>query len=114
MQRLILSLAFVFAGTANADGDDVCVRNFLGGDPAVDVCGSIGGRYIYVQAKDSTTDGTLCALAYPDLACSADQQGYRFVRTKDGGKVCVVDFNQPGVGNYCETAPDLYSYAEPL
>lgn len=113
MLRFALVCGVLFSGVAFAAGDDICVRNYLGGDPDVDVCERLGGRYVYVQPKEGTGEAALCAITYPEAACSQLPREYRKVRKEDGSSVCVVDFNQPGVGNYCETTPDLYGYAQP-
>ena len=106
----LLPLAFM-TEPALSEGTDVCVRNYRGGDVPGDACEISPAIYVVVQAKDETRE-PLCTMRYPDAACEHYPREYRRVVEAGGGTVCVVDFNQPGVGNYCQTNPDLYDYAQ--
>lgn len=110
---VLSTLAVSLSVTALAAGEHVCVRNFLGGDsaPSIDVCAEVGTRYVYAMPRGEG-EAHLCVLVYPDTACDVDSRGYRRITAESGATLCVVDFNQPGVGNYCEAAPTLYSYAQ--
>ena len=114
MQRLFTALALLVAGTAQAEGQNVCVRNFLHAlpsDPGIDICEQFGGRYVHAQPQDET-QARLCVITFDDSMCVTAPREYRRILSAEGAPLCVVDFNQPSVVNYCESVPELYDYAK--
>lgn len=114
MRRILTALALLGASApAMAAGDDVCVRNYLHAlpsDPDVDVCERIGTRYVHAQPQDEAQP-KLCVITFADTMCDTAPREYRRIKGIDGASLCVVDFNQPGVINYCDSVPQLYDYA---
>lgn len=96
---------FVFASAAFANSE-ICVRNYLSGNPQGDVCAAVGTRYVYAIDTENP-EAKICVLTYADSYCKTSPKEYGFVPTAKGN-VCVVNFAQPPVLDYCQSVPELY------
>lgn len=96
--------------SAQDDATDVCIRNFFEPATKYDPCDrDQSGRYHYVQNVDDAT-ATICAAAYPDYNCEMASDTFNLVETMTDGNICTMNYDQPGVGNYCTSSPGLYQY----
>jgi hypothetical protein len=108
--RFFIALGLMLVSmTAMAQAPQVCVRDYRSNQAGFDPCESGRGIYVYVVGADSP-EAKVCVQAYPALSCQYQPQSYRFALGVDGDAVCVVHYDQPGVGNYCEAAPGQYTY----
>lgn len=95
-----------------ATPDKVCVRNYIK-DPKIhwDPCQHTGTHFYAVPLEEA--ERKICTRGYVDFFC--EQSGgkeYVWIHSPDGKKFCTVDYNQPGVVNYCESASRFYDYVK--
>lgn len=97
---------------AFAIDDMVCARNYMVGDKD-SPCHRKATGYEFVLHLD-TPEIRVCARASIGKYCAEAPLEYRWVKTEAGGDVCITDFNQPTVANFCQDLPALYSYVQPI
>jgi hypothetical protein len=67
--------------------------------------------YAFVLHLD-TPEIVVCTRSQHAKMCAAAPNEYRWVRGESGDSICTMDFNQPGVVNYCKDVPALYDYVQ--
>ena len=93
-----------------ANGEEtICVRNYLRNDQGVDPCAQGLARYLYL-INNSRPDVLICGMSYPPANCSSYPQEFNMALARDGSPVCVVNFHNPPVVDYCETVPQFYDW----
>ena len=88
---------------------DVCIRNYIEPATKYDPCAEDIKGYVYTINADDETEA-LCALKSADSLCASAAGSYSYVRSKAGLKICVANFDQPGIANFCRQNPGLYKY----
>lgn len=110
-----LGLALVLiAVAASATPDHICVRNYLKGQKDYDPCANLADYgYAYAKPIPGETEGKICTRVYSEFYCGMAKTSYVHIPTASGGKICTMDYNQPGVINYCKSVPQYYDYVSP-
>ncbi len=84
----------------------ICVRNLA--NQGLDVCSIQPIYYTYFQALEPK-EKAVCTRIYVDKYCNSSPE-FVTVAALDGRSICVLNFNQPPLINYCESLPRYYSY----
>lgn len=94
-----------------ATPDRICVRNYIK-DPKVtwDPCQHTGTHFYAIPLEE--TERKICTRAYLSFYCDQAKKEYVTIHTPDGKAFCTLDYNQPGVVNYCESASQFYDYVK--
>lgn len=86
--------------------DWVCVRNYTTDQGSA--CQLQSPAYAWVlHATES--EKPVCARLYAEFYCQGTKE-FTHIETLEGTRVCVMDYAQPPVSNYCESAPQYYDY----
>ncbi len=89
--------------------DWVCVRNYV--TEKGNACDSSPLGYSWISG--SLEEGKkVCTRTQNDMYCQGTKE-YRRVVTEEGQTVCVMDYGQDPIINYCESVPELYAYVSP-
>ncbi len=107
MKNFILVSLFTFGVFAFAD-EPLCVRNYAkqGGGA---VCKSYPTNYANVQPMENK-ETEVCTRIYADFYCEQAPKEYAQVTTLDKRTICTLNYNQPPVANFCESAKEFYDY----
>lgn len=104
----LLALSLLVFSTLSHAADPMCVRNYAkqGGGS---ICTSYKEFYALVHHyENKETD--VCTRIYADFYCENAPKEYERVVTLENKTICTLNYNQPGVANYCESAPQFYDY----
>lgn len=107
--KIILAVALLLSSSGFAAENRFCVRNYLG-DSAENPCDRFPEFYVYVTPYPGVQK-RVCARIYAEFYCDQSKT-YGHVQTEDKSKgICTVNYDQPGVANFCEDLPEYYDYA---
>jgi hypothetical protein len=106
MKALLCLLALAVTSSAWAQ-DVVCVRNYVN-DKGFIPCDRYPAFYSYMVASEAK-DGPVCTRSYAMTYCDKTKEYVR-ATTKDGKEICVLNNDQPAVGNFCQSLPQFYTY----
>jgi hypothetical protein len=105
---LFLSLVFLIVPISIRAANPVCVRNYDKGTN-YDICAEYPQYYAYLVGKN--TNSNVCTQIQSEFYCDEAKQ-YVHVPTTTGETICVMNYNQPPVSNYCDSVPQYYDYVE--
>ncbi|MCB0417680.1 MAG: hypothetical protein KDD39_08525 [Bdellovibrionales bacterium] len=105
-KSLLLWGLFAFLGCLAQAEDWVCVRNYTTDQGSA--CNLKTKSYEWVQHA-TEQEKPVCARVYPEFYCQGSKEFTR-VETVEGEEICVMNYAQPPVANYCESAPQFYDY----
>ncbi len=96
---------------ADASPSKVCVRNYPA-DADVSPCKRFPEAYTYVipWKPDFSDDSQVCTRIYGETYCDISPKEYVRIPTVDGRTICALDFDQPGVSDFCRSVPDFYHW----
>ncbi|MEZ4752505.1 MAG: hypothetical protein R3B54_18300 [Bdellovibrionota bacterium] len=104
--RTGLLLWVVFVCTVGFAEDYVCVRNYTTEQGSA--CNLKTQSYAWVTHA-TEVEKPVCARIYADFYCQGTKE-FTVVETVEGQEICVMNYAQPPVANYCESAPQFYDY----
>ena len=91
-----------------ASADQVCVRNY-GGAGGMMTCNQFPEMYAFVVPVQPT-EIAVCTRIYSSAYCSGVPGTYVTVKDEKGKEICVLNNDQPGVANLCQSAPKQFVY----
>lgn len=111
MRIFIATVALLITYSQSFADHPICVRNYMG-DDAKNPCEISKESYTYVLPL-TEAGKRVCTRIYLDFYCNMTSKEYERVNSVDKTKICVMNYNQPPVANYCQSAPQYYDYIEP-
>lgn len=111
MKRLVIFFSFFLTILGFATPDRICVRSYIK-DPKIawDPCQHTNVHFYAVPLE--ATARKVCTRSYDAFYCDTASHEYVWIHSPDGKRFCTLDYNQPGVVNYCESASQLYDYVK--
>lgn len=111
MKHLVIFYAVLFSGVAFTTPDKICVRSYIK-DPAIkwDPCEHLKTHLYAIPLEP--TERKICTRAYSAFYCETASKEYVWIHSPDGKRFCTLDYNQPGVVNYCESVSQYYDYVK--
>lgn len=107
----VLSMLLFISSAAMASPPKVCVRNYPA-DADVSPCKRFPESYTYAipWKPDLEDDSMVCTRIYGETYCDISPKEYVRIPTVDGKTICVLNFDQPGVANFCQSVSDFYHW----
>src|SRR5262245_41810808 len=108
MKKMLIVLlgATQFATAASK----ICVKNYVGAG-GTNPCEVPDKKYVYVAPWPGVEE-LVCARVYEGFYCDQNEPAFSRVLTEDkAGSICTVNFEQPGISNFCVDNPKSYLYA---